>query len=144
MLKISTFEKKFIDSEGRERIFNGVNLCDKGYYDPAQGKRIYELPFSEELISTLSKLGFNLVRLGITLTDLKKLLICVPNTEFISSLICTRIFIQLTQMPVTVHPSGQALLKAINSKKQNLFGLKAISGAKLFTKALIISGLIRK
>ena len=29
MLKISTFKTKFIDSEGRERIFNGMNLCDK-------------------------------------------------------------------------------------------------------------------
>lgn len=66
MLKISTFEKKFIDSEGRERIFNGMNLCDKGYFDHAKGKKIYDLPFDEELISRLSRLGFNLIRLGLT------------------------------------------------------------------------------
>lgn len=66
MLKISTFEKKFIDSEGRERIFNGMNLCDKGYYDPAAGKKIYELNFSEELFAKMKASGFNLVRLGMT------------------------------------------------------------------------------
>lgn len=66
MLKISTLEKNFIDSEGRERIFNGVNLCDKGYFSPEKNKKLYDLPFNEELISKLSKLGFNLVRLGIT------------------------------------------------------------------------------
>ena len=66
MLKISTFERKFVDTEGRERIFNGVNLCDKGYASPDKSKKIYDLPFNEELIAKLSNLGFNLVRLGIT------------------------------------------------------------------------------
>ena len=52
MQKITTFRKKFIDSDGRERIFNGVNLCDKGYTAAnGNGKgKIYEVPFDEELI----------------------------------------------------------------------------------------------
>lgn len=67
MLKISTFEKKFIDSEGRQRIFNGVNLCDKGYQkNPNDKRKTYELNFSEDLISRLSENGFNIVRLGLT------------------------------------------------------------------------------
>ena len=66
MLKISTFEKKFIDSEGRQRIFNGVNLCDKGGYEPGNPRRIYKLDFDENLISRLSEMGFNIVRLGLT------------------------------------------------------------------------------
>ena len=66
MYKISTFKKKFVDSEGRERIFNGVNLCDKGYNKDGAEKRTYEVPFDEELIKNLSKNGFNLVRIGMT------------------------------------------------------------------------------
>ena len=67
MLKISTFEKKFVDSEGRERIFSGVNLCDKGYQkNPGDKRKTYLLNFDEKLISTLRENGFNIVRLGLT------------------------------------------------------------------------------
>lgn len=66
MLKITTFEKKFIDSEGRERIFNGVNLCEKGWHVDGNPKRQYAFNFDENLIKKLSQLGFNLVRLGLT------------------------------------------------------------------------------
>lgn len=66
MLKISTFETKFIDSEGRERIFNGMNLCDKGYNKSESERRTYDVPFDEKLISTLSETGFNIIRLGMT------------------------------------------------------------------------------
>ena len=66
MLKITTFEKKFIDSEGRERIFNGVNLCEKGWHVDGNPKRQYAFNFDENLIRNLSQLGFNLVRLGLT------------------------------------------------------------------------------
>ncbi len=66
MLKISTFEKIFIDSEGRQRIFNGMNLCDKGYHKEGEKRKIYEVPYNEELISSLSEKGFNLIRLGLT------------------------------------------------------------------------------
>lgn len=66
MNKITTFKQKFIDSYGRERIFNGVNLCDKGCNKNGSEKRTYDMPFDEELIRTLSKNGVNLVRLGFT------------------------------------------------------------------------------
>lgn len=68
MQRITTFRKKFIDSNGRERIFNGVNLCDKGFSgENGNGKRkIYDVPFNEELIKNLSQNGFNIVRLGMT------------------------------------------------------------------------------
>lgn len=66
MLKITTFEKTFVDSEGRERIFNGVNLCDKGYNKDGEERRTYLLDFDEKLIKRLSECGFNLVRLGLT------------------------------------------------------------------------------
>ncbi len=68
MLKISTSGKKFIDSAGRQRIFNGINLCDKGYNDSESGERIYKPDeyFSEELIKKLADCGFNIVRLGLT------------------------------------------------------------------------------
>lgn len=66
MLKITTFEKIFVDSEGRQRIFNGVNLCDKGYNKNGEINRTYTLDFDEKLIKQLSEYGFNLVRLGLT------------------------------------------------------------------------------
>ena len=66
MKKITTFKQKFIDSDGRERIFNGVNLCDKGYNKDGAEERTYDLPFGENLIRSLSQNGFNLIRLGIT------------------------------------------------------------------------------
>ncbi len=66
MLKITTFEKKFIDSAGRQRIFNGVNLCEKGWHPDEKSERQYAFDFKEELISELSQKGFNLVRLGLT------------------------------------------------------------------------------
>lgn len=66
MLKITTFEKKFIDSEGRQRIFNGMNLCDKGCYEPGNPRKVYAVDFYEDLISHLSEMGFNIIRLGMT------------------------------------------------------------------------------
>ncbi len=63
MEKILTQGRKFVDEGGRERIFNGVNLCDKGAHK--NGKRVYELPFDEKVISRLAENGFNIVRLGI-------------------------------------------------------------------------------
>ncbi len=66
MLAISTIGKRFIDSEGRQRIFNGVNLCDKGTPNEAKTKKEYFFNFDEELIIRLKQSGFNLVRLGLT------------------------------------------------------------------------------
>lgn len=68
MLKITTQGRIFIDSEGRQRIFNGVNLCDKGYNEDGNPDRIYKPDeyFNEEVIKTLADNGFNIVRLGLT------------------------------------------------------------------------------
>lgn len=66
MLKIRTSGKRFIDSDGRQRIFNGINLCEKGWHIEGVPERQYAFDFNEELISKLSNYGFNLVRLGLT------------------------------------------------------------------------------
>lgn len=66
MLKITTSGQKFIDSEGRQRIFNGMNFCDKGYYDPESPRKIYTVDFNEDLIKNISEMGFNIIRLGLT------------------------------------------------------------------------------
>ena len=66
MLKISTDKTSFVDSEGRERIFNGVNLCDKGKSVKGSPHRIYNFDFSEDTIKALAENGFNIVRLGMT------------------------------------------------------------------------------
>ena len=33
--------RRLVDSYGRERIFNGMNVCDKGRYVPEADKRVY-------------------------------------------------------------------------------------------------------
>ena len=66
LFKIKTSGMKFIDSTGRQRIFNGMNLCDKGYHEEGSEKRTYLLDFDEKLIKQLSEYGINLVRLGLT------------------------------------------------------------------------------
>lgn len=66
MLKIKTSGKKFVDSAGRQRIFNGMNLCDKGSYVPGKPRKEYNLDFYEDLIGRLSESGFNIIRLGLT------------------------------------------------------------------------------
>lgn len=66
MFRISTEGKRFVDSEGRQRIFNGVNLCDKGVGEWGEKRRKYNVDFNEETISKLAESGVNLVRLGMT------------------------------------------------------------------------------
>ncbi len=66
MDKITTLGKRFIDEYGRERIFNGINVCDKGVYDAALGRRTYCHEWEKELITPFYESGFNLMRLGFT------------------------------------------------------------------------------
>ena len=66
MEKISTQGRIFVDSQGRQRLFNGVNLCDKGTDTPESPVRVYNSPFYEDTIAELAKNGFNIVRLGMT------------------------------------------------------------------------------
>lgn len=57
----------FVDKEGRERIFNGVNLCDKGIpKNEDETNRRYTFEYDEKLFRTLAENGFNIVRLGTT------------------------------------------------------------------------------
>ncbi len=65
MEKILTDGRVFIDEYGRQRIFNGVNLCDKGKFKKGDERKTYELDFDERVISRLADNGFNIVRLGI-------------------------------------------------------------------------------
>lgn len=61
---IRTSDMKFVDSHGRERIFTGMNVCDKTNYTPG----FTENEFSKDLfwIEEFRKKGFNIVRLGMT------------------------------------------------------------------------------
>ncbi|MBO4893645.1 MAG: cellulase family glycosylhydrolase [Clostridia bacterium] len=66
MERIFTKGERFVDESGRQRIFNGINLCDKGYANEEKTDKVYELDFDENLIVNLKKRGVNLVRLGLT------------------------------------------------------------------------------
>ncbi len=65
MEKIFVQGKKLIDEYGRERIFNGINVCDKGRFDTALGGRSYRHEWNRDLIEPFYACGFNLIRLGV-------------------------------------------------------------------------------
>ncbi len=54
----------FVDENGRERIFNGVNIVDKNscFLQKSEFKKTW----SEKNLITLKNLGFNVIRLGFT------------------------------------------------------------------------------
>lgn len=66
MDKIYARGQKLYDHYGRERIFNGLDVCDKGAYNPETGKRVYGTQWKSGLAETFRKAGMNLVRLGLT------------------------------------------------------------------------------
>lgn len=66
MEKIKTAGYSLIDEHGRERIFNGINLCDKGGYDPDKKSRQYIYDWDDGLFDTFKKQGINIIRLGVT------------------------------------------------------------------------------
>ncbi len=66
MEKIVVKGRSFTDLQGRERIFNGVNLCDKGWYDEEKKQRCHVYEYDEKMFSYLAEKGMNIVRLGIT------------------------------------------------------------------------------
>ena len=55
---------RFIDDLGRERIFFGMNLCDKGA--TVENRREYITEWDEEIFDRFAAAGFNCVRLGTT------------------------------------------------------------------------------
>ena len=64
MEKITVNNNYFKDEYNRERIFNGINICDKGIFN---GKsRDYTYEWEEGRARKLKENGLNLVRLGIT------------------------------------------------------------------------------
>lgn len=66
MEKIITQGKSFIDESGRERIFYGVNICDKGAFDPETKTRKYIHGYNESIFRGLAERGVNIIRLGTT------------------------------------------------------------------------------
>ena len=66
MERIFTKGTRILDSFGRERIFNGINVCDKGHADEKTGKHVYDLAWDNGLSADLYTHGFNLIRMGIT------------------------------------------------------------------------------
>jgi endoglycosylceramidase len=64
MEKITTFRQSFVDSRGRERIFNGVNIPDKG--DDRADRSAFVHACDDAFLDKMQSLGFNLIRLGMT------------------------------------------------------------------------------
>ena len=69
MNKISTSGMTLVDELGRERIFNGVNLCDKSVFTP--GKQGYDLQEADTILRRMHDAGLNLIRLGFTWAKLE-------------------------------------------------------------------------
>ena len=66
MEKIRTDGKRLIDEFGRERIFHGINVCDKGVYNYETGKRVFEYEWADGRLEKFKQFGMNIIRLGIT------------------------------------------------------------------------------
>lgn len=64
MEKIKADKLRLVDSYGRERIFNGVNVCDKGCYCKETDKRIYGTVWNKGTAKKLKQSGIDLIRLG--------------------------------------------------------------------------------
>ena len=56
--------RSLVDSYGRERIFNGMNVCDKGRYVPEADKRVYGELWKKGTAKQLKQGGIELIRLG--------------------------------------------------------------------------------
>ncbi len=66
MDRFHTQGKRILDEYGRERIFNGMNVCDKGEWVEETCTRIYGKNWESFIADKLKTHGFNLIRLGIT------------------------------------------------------------------------------
>lgn len=66
MDRITVKGTAFVDESGRERIFNGINLVNKGYFDENTGKMNYtDINWNEDMFRRLSEKGINLLRFGL-------------------------------------------------------------------------------
>lgn len=61
---ILTKERDFVDEFGRERIFNGVNFCDKQGFDVCKYK--FRPLQDRSVLKKCKDCGFNIIRLGFT------------------------------------------------------------------------------
>lgn len=67
----SSGERTFVDSEGREVIFHGVNAIVKGPpWIPSTDVWDGETSLSDKDLDDLKSLGLNVIRLGTTLSDM--------------------------------------------------------------------------
>lgn len=66
MNKIHTKGKVLLDEHGRERIFYGINVCDKGCFVEENGARCFNYKWNDDMLKEFKKQGYNLIRLGIT------------------------------------------------------------------------------
>lgn len=64
MEKIRAEKTRLVDSFGRERIFNGICICEKGIYNSETGKRDYGTLWKKGLAKRLKESGIDLIRLG--------------------------------------------------------------------------------
>lgn len=64
MNSIYTQHMKFVDENGRERIFNGINFVHKGHQDPLTHEMSYIAEWNEGHFQWCKENGFNLIRLG--------------------------------------------------------------------------------
>ena len=62
MEKINVSGLSFVDEHGRERIFTGMNIVDKGNF--GDGKYTFSFKIDDELLTKYKALGFNIIRLG--------------------------------------------------------------------------------
>ena len=66
MERISVKGTAFVDESGRERIFNGINLVNKGHYDEKTGQMDYfNVNWDEDMFRQFSEKGINLIRFGL-------------------------------------------------------------------------------
>lgn len=66
MSEFTTKGTAFVDSKGRQRIFNGVNFVCKSAKPDADGAIRFKTDITDELMAELAKNGINIIRLGVT------------------------------------------------------------------------------
>lgn len=66
MNTISVNGRAFTDEYGRQRIFNGLNFVYKGCKPDDDGVIRYKTDITDELLSSLTARGINVIRLGLT------------------------------------------------------------------------------
>ncbi len=66
MEKIRAQGMSLVDEHGRERIFYGINVCDKGSYSQEDKQRHFCYEWQDSMLESFRNQGYNIIRLGIT------------------------------------------------------------------------------